>query len=579
MSITCSLCNYTYPTEDPACGNPCGSCSDTIIVAAEKRAGRPLTQEEDKEVIKLFMNPLPPTPSITINPKGSILTWTAPGYTTRMMRSPNILHTAILHTYYLPPSHPILDKLSGYTSQELLNEEGEIANIFTLPEHREDEDYQPDPLFGPQPFDRDSFGEQELYIDHWGAPIPHFTMGERMLREHCDKVRGKVIAPHEPLISTPWYLTAEYISKILQCSVQDAQVLADSWSILDTTPHIVNECILHAKELPYIQDAITYWSQLAEQIALIEAGVTKPTQLILPESLSLAECLASITEASYYQNSYNYEARKLWQAAEARVIELKRRPTYLQREYGKYLQPITHIPGEDAMEQTINNKAIELYAKSLEDFQELTFEEATLDEDDTEPDDEISVPTEEEWAPIDAWLEGSSKEIYGVQVSTGPTEAWHILDEVQEKNWEDYQPASYVVILNKTRNAKNLDILKTFGQSAYHADRWDTDMKKVFWSAYNARKDALLQEASKHPKVQKAITKIKGTPVKALPLLGKRLFDFTKKQPDYYPKDGLVAIWKTFKDMKAEVLTPILPSKHAQVIKAIKDFQATRSNK
>jgi hypothetical protein len=123
------------------------------------------------------------------------------------------------------------------------------------PEHREDEGWERDPLFDRHP---DDFGAHEL------APL------DRQVFEDCRKVQGKVVGRHEAVVRTPWYLTSQYLSRTLGCSVAQAAQLADSFAILDADAAMV-EVFLGWVKARGLEAGLAYFAQLATAAAEAES--------------------------------------------------------------------------------------------------------------------------------------------------------------------------------------------------------------------------------------------------------------------------------------------------------------------
>jgi hypothetical protein len=125
-----------------------------------------------------------------------------------------------------------------------------------LPEHREDEAYETDPVFDHSP---DSF-----------LPAPEgLTPLQQIEFQDLRKVAGRVVGRHEAIIKTPWFLTSQYLQKKLGCTIQEATQLADCFAILDATEAMVLDFIAQSKEMG-LQVFIPYISQLAMAAAEAE---------------------------------------------------------------------------------------------------------------------------------------------------------------------------------------------------------------------------------------------------------------------------------------------------------------------
>ena len=351
-----------------------------------------------------------------------------------------------------------------------------------LPEHREDERRIGNPLFDPQPFEHDSFGVQELRVDSWGAPTPRWTQQERMLREWCLFYGNKVLAPHEATITTPWYLTAQYIAKRLQSTHEEAMTIAACLKILDLPQQEISELLTWISQVQDIPFATSYLETWATQAAFAE-----------------------------------------------------------------YTDP------EDAMEHRSFNSNPHI-DNLPDDNTELNSEEIIIPDD--QQDDTIDDVQEldPDWTPLDQWLEGSLDEAQGLDFAY-PTEAWHILDEQNEPDWESLQPPAYIVILNQTRFAKTLQDLRPLSQHAYTITTWTSQQRSVFWDAYTARKNALNTQLLRIKNVRAAINKISRLPVQDLSITTAKLLHFTRANPDFYPKDALTFIWDQLNQRRATVTT------------------------
>jgi hypothetical protein len=125
-----------------------------------------------------------------------------------------------------------------------------------LPEHREDEAFARDPVFDTHP-------------DDFQPMPPDLSTNERILFQEGRKVRGKVVAPHEATVRTPWYQTAQYIARRLGCSHRDAATLADCWAILDADEAMVEQFVRWVKARG-IAAALAYFQTLATAAAEAE---------------------------------------------------------------------------------------------------------------------------------------------------------------------------------------------------------------------------------------------------------------------------------------------------------------------
>jgi hypothetical protein len=123
------------------------------------------------------------------------------------------------------------------------------------PEHREDERRPVDALFDVSP---DDFGAHPL------APL------DRQVFEDCRKVQGKVVGRHEAVVRTPWYLTSQYLSRKLGCSVALAAQLADGFAILDADAAMVDTFLAWVKARG-VEAALAYFSTLATAAAEAES--------------------------------------------------------------------------------------------------------------------------------------------------------------------------------------------------------------------------------------------------------------------------------------------------------------------
>ena len=409
-----------------------------------------------------------------------------------------------------------------------------------LPEHREDERNPGNPLFDPQPFTRDSFGECEIRVDTFGAPTPRWTQQERMLREWCLFYGNTVLASHEATVATPWFLTAQYIAKVLDYCHSDATTIASAAKILDLPQSdllSILRAIKSSAEITAPQLTI-----LAEAAAHIESGDGIPsTPSIDFYNASQLETFAKSAFTAYQASQvppypgHTATLRAEWQGLASLAVEARNRP-HLALSFS----PTYGISTEDAMDhrsfqphQHIEN----LPNDDEEDNEPWTDEPVMATEEDT------SLASDDDWAPLDSWIEGSNLDVQGLDFSF-PTEAWHPLDEDHLPYWEDCQPSPYQLILGKIRLITSIPELNAQGQKIFALQAsWTSQQRQVYWDAYNARKAALYQQVLRITRVRHAVEKIRRTKVQDIPVLSARLYAFTQQQPTFYPKDGLTVIW------------------------------------
>jgi hypothetical protein len=165
-----------------------------------------------------------------------------------------------------------------------------------------------------------------------------------------------------------------------------------------------------------------------------------------------------------------------------------------------------------------------------------------------------------EWDSLDAWLEGSLDEAAGLDVTLGALEDWHVLDEDDTPLWEAQQPAHYRVLLERVQWGETLDALKTLGQKGYAASWFTRAQLGVFWSLWQVRKDAVLEELSRWDRpLAKAVRRIQSANGD-LPLVGRRLYQPQHQHPQRYTAEQWSVLWATYHRQQATG-QPVSPSR------------------
>jgi hypothetical protein len=136
------------------------------------------------------------------------------------------------------------------------------------------------------------------------------------------------------------------------------------------------------------------------------------------------------------------------------------------------------------------------------------------------------------------------------------SEGWHLMDDKDDygPTWIQRQPYEVQMLFTETADASSLKELKALGQKVYGLTSWSPSQRSAFWSAWHARRNALLaQIEARMPRVRKGAAKILSVDAEELPRLGKRLFDLSKSNHNFYPDEGWAILWNRYNQRKDEV--------------------------
>jgi hypothetical protein len=382
--------------------------------------------------------------------------------------------------------------------QELyVDQEGDVkvTTPSMMPDHRADEAYVADPVFDNGP---DTF-----------QPAPEgLTPLQQIEFQDLYKKAGRVIGRHDAVVDMPWYLTQQFVTRKLQCSPQEASDLLDALKALEANHDAVLEALAHAKSNG-VQVSVAYYQGLAAAMQALDVSSDDAMEH-RPDGL-----------AHVAQDFGSYDSSPEWAML---LDEGVPSAASIAHSLGVSLEIAGDIR-EDMILQDYEAAASQAEA-AVEDA-------ADDDELDVEPDDDQD---------------------YVGFVSEG----WHLMDDKDDygPTWLQRQPYEVQALFTETTDASSLKELKALGQKVYSLTSWSPSQRSAFWSAWHARRNALLaQTEARMPRVRKGAAKILSVDAKELPRLGKRLYDLLKSNRNFYPDEGWAVLWNRYHERKVEVKT------------------------
>jgi hypothetical protein len=358
-----------------------------------------------------------------------------------------------------------------------------------LPEDREDEGRQQDPVFDNPPDNM-----EPMPSDLTGCEVIDF--------EDLRKKGGRVIGRHDAIVDLPWFFTAQFVSRRLQCTVAEAKALSDYWQALEFTEAMVSAAISEVKDVPA---AIAQYQALADAVKALA---------IDPEDAMehRPDCFAH-NPVDVGSNEFNPEWLLLLNDGVPSAAHIAHRLGCSLAEAGDIRDALILQDFDDA--------------KGL-------VEQHSIDEDEDKLDVE---PTDEQDEDVRGFV----------------SEGWHLMDDQDlTPDWLDLQPAQVRVLFRQVERAQSLAHLKTLGQKVY-ALSWTPAQRSVFWSLWRVRKAAILaQVVARQARVRKAIEKLRRLQGPMLAQAGQKLFVLSKSTPSFYSDEAWTAIWATYNAVKAQ---------------------------
>jgi hypothetical protein len=356
-----------------------------------------------------------------------------------------------------------------------------------FPEHREDEATDLDPNHPVDPaFD--------LRPDSFEPAPPHLSTRQRIDFEDLRLKGGRVIGRHEVVTDLPYFLTAQFISRKLGCTVAQGQALSRLWQALDATESMV---LAFVEQFQSADAAIQYFRSLVEQLPTID-----PDDALEHRSEDVT-CLGSDL------------------TPEKALLALETIPS------AAMLAHRLHISLARAGE--IREEMLRFVADPQVCVQD-------------DPEAEVEAEDDEEGdADLRAYL----------------AEGWHLMDDVDERDpdsWLQSQPAHIQVTIAKVRRATTLAELGRLGQKLYaEPGRWTKTQASAFWAEYSAQKQHIQHDLlRRHARLRRAVEKLRTLRGTELAVAGKKLFLLQKENPAFYPQDGWTILWGEYKSVKAK---------------------------
>lgn len=387
----------------------------------------------------------------------------------------------------------------------------DLSDLYILPEHREPEDWdEPSYMAKPGP---DAF-----------KPAPDdLSQLQRIDYEDLILVGKRVLGRHQATVDKPWYLMAQFFVRRLGCTLSQAKQLRDLFEelqlgkqdILDLLPQVVEDGI---------DESIAYYQGLVE---------------------ALRDCDPNPEDALEHRSgnglAHNLPPREV-------AHDFSPEWALLLEEGVPSAAMIAHDLGISLAQAGEVREAV--ISQDFEAAQAI-FESSSEQPEDDEADDD---PEAEAEAERDA------------DFRQFVAEGWHIMDDLDFPPdgiwpWLERQPAHFKVLLHKVEMAEKLDELGQLGKKAYARD-WSSDQKRVFWAFWKARRQALLtQTMQRFKRVRKAVWRLQTAKRAELGQVGRKLFQLQKEQPTFYPPEGWLLVWASYRQRKAEQSPEALATK------------------
>jgi hypothetical protein len=369
---------------------------------------------------------------------------------------------------------------------------------FIHPEHREDEERVEDPVFDHSP---DTF-----------LPAPEGLDSLQQIEfQELYKKSGRVIGRHDTVVDIPWYLTQQFVTRRAQCTPQQASDLLEPLKALEANEAVVLEALAEVK-VKGIDAATASYQALANAMRALDPDPEDAMEHRNTEGLAHEERWGSIDTSAEWAMLLDEGVPSAASIAHSLGVSLKAAGDIR----------------EDMLLQDMDAAGRKAIASQEDviDEDELDFEGDEHDDDDRD-------------------------------FSGFVAEGWHLMDDKGDEDstlWIDLQPVEVQDMFLDVEESKTLASLKTLGQEVYSLTSWTSAQRAAFWSLWHARRNALLlQTEQRLVRVRKAVAKIERTGAAELPQLGKRLFDLTKANPNFYPAEGWARLWAVYKERKAGV--------------------------
>ena len=377
------------------------------------------------------------------------------------------------------------------------------------PEHRADEARTEDPVFDNSP---DTF-----------QPAPEdLTPLQQIEFQDLYKKSGRVIGRHDAVVDMPWYLTQQFVSKKLKCSPQEASELIDALKALDADKDVVLDAIEHAKGNG-IQFSINYYQELSSAMQALNVSDEDAMEHRNTEGFAHVESYGSCDTSAEW----------------AMLLE-------------------EGVPSAASIAHSLGI--------SLEDAGDIRQDMILQDMDSAGRKAEVAVEDSQDDDEPD--LDDDDKDSVGFV-----SEGWHLMDDVDDygPSWIDMQPYDVQNMFYRIDFSETLKELKSLGQQVYSLTSWSQSQRTAFWSAWNARRNAILSQTEERIlKVRKGVQRVLSVGTDELPRLGKKLFDLTKEKPDFYSPEGWARIWETYKSRKGQISAKPLIDRQAMVEQFLK---------
>jgi len=362
-----------------------------------------------------------------------------------------------------------------------------------FPEHREEEAFGIDPHY---PVDPVFFLRPDSFEP---APVGLSTR-QRIDFEELYVKGGRVIGRHEVVADLPYFLTAQFISRRLDCTVAQGQTLSRLWQALDATESMVETFMTQFQSAGV---AIQYFSALVDQ---------------LPQ--------ANPDDALEHRSEGDVDSLGHDLTPERALLALGAMPSAAMIAHRLHISLARAGEIRDELLRTIADPQIGVMA---------------LDEDEDEDPDEREPEDEADDADLRSCL----------------SEGWHLMDDLDKRDpdaWLNAQPAYVQVTIAKVRRATTLAELGKLAQRVYaEPERWNRAQSGVFWAEYSARKQHIQQDLlHRHARLRRALEKLRTLSGAELAAAGRKLFLAQKRNPAFYPQDGWTLLWSQYKAVKAK---------------------------
>ena len=374
-----------------------------------------------------------------------------------------------------------------------------IPGEVDFPEHRENEEWPIDPVFG-----KNADGP-------YGIPYYNDLSGREII-DHQDlyKLNGRVIGRHDAVVDKAWYLNQDYIVKCLKCTHEQASDLIGALEGIGADESTV-QLVVNEVRVDGIHQVTIRYQLLAILMKQLDASENDAMEHRNEEGFSHNEI-----------DRVSHNMTPEWELLVDEGISLS--AAQIAHDVGCSLADAGDI--REALVLQMHEYALDL----AQDYGSLDSDEA----------DELCESDDDE-------KDGDSVGFV--------SEGWHLMDDKDDygPSWLDKQPEDVRMFFFAAEGASNLAELKKIGQDVYASTLLNHKQSKGFWAVWHARRNAiLLQTQERIAKVRKGVQRIVNVDPKDFARLGKRLFDLSKAQPNFYSPEGWAVIWGCHKSQKAE---------------------------